>query len=100
MGITAEEIVALGKKGFSQDAIARFAGLTQSNISSRLRAAGLGQRRKGLFVSRSRRDGTIQRLDPVDLWEPYHVAHPTVEKLLSERHFRPASLLRIGGVTR
>lgn len=32
-----------------------------------------------------------------EVWEPYRILHPTVAKLLSERHFVPASGLRIIG---
>ena len=92
-------IVALRKQGLSQDEIGRMVGRTQSVISAILTRYGMGVRKYPHTVNRQQRDGLVN-VTATETWEPYRILHPTVAKLVSERHLRPASGLRIGRVNR
>lgn len=89
------EVLALLAHGFSQAAVARFYGVAQSTLNQWLRTAGATQPRRRANVNRLRRDGLVS-VDMSETWEPYRILHPAVASLVSDRHFRPASALRIG----
>ena len=95
MSRTTAEVQALQAQGLSQAAIGKLWGLSQGTINKILAKEGLTRHKSRPNVNRARRDGLIE-VEAVELWEPYRIINPTVARLFSERHNRPASCLRIG----
>lgn len=86
------EVQDLLGKGFSQAAIGRFYGVSQSTVNNWLGKSKMARRITSVYVNRFRRDGVVEKAHAREVWEPYRIAHPTVAKLFFETR---ASELRL-----